>query len=100
MDDEVYIKNIKEFLQNYNKITDECFTQCVYTLAQSKLTDDEVSCANNCVQKATAVDKKCMQAFIEHQQQSVQRYVEEANQKSLVEQENTNILNETESKND
>lgn len=34
---------IKEFLQNYNKITDDCFSQCVYTLSQSRLTGDEVS---------------------------------------------------------
>jgi len=34
---------IKEFLQNYNKITDDCFSQCVYTLSQSRLTGEEVS---------------------------------------------------------
>lgn len=33
---------IKEFLQNYNKITDDCFSQCVYTLSHSRLTDEEV----------------------------------------------------------
>jgi hypothetical protein len=33
---------IKEFLQNYNKITDECFSQCVFTLSHSRLTEDEV----------------------------------------------------------
>jgi len=62
MDDEVQLKNvcfhiivfcytwfnssflfqIREFLQNYNKITDDCFSQCVYTLSHSRLTDEEV----------------------------------------------------------
>lgn len=37
-------------------------------------------CANNCVQKAKFVDQKCMQAFIEHQQTSMQKIMEEANQ--------------------
>lgn len=34
---------IKEFLQNYNKITDDCFSQCTYTFSHSRLTDDEVN---------------------------------------------------------
>lgn len=38
-------------------------------------------CASNCVQKAKFVDQKCMQAFIEHQQQSMQKFMEEASQK-------------------
>lgn len=33
---------IKDFLQNYNKITDDCFAQCTYTFSNSRLTDDEV----------------------------------------------------------
>lgn len=43
-------------------------------------------CANNCVQKSKFVDQKCMQAFIEHQQQSMQKLMEEASVKQ-VEQE-------------
>lgn len=38
-------------------------------------------CASNCVQKAKFVDQKCMQAFIEHQQQSMQKFMEEASLK-------------------
>lgn len=43
-------------------------------------------CASNCVQKAKFVDQKCMQAFIEHQQQSMQKFMEEANQKQAVQE--------------
>ncbi|KAL4091517.1 hypothetical protein QTP88_026193 [Uroleucon formosanum] len=81
MDEEVQLKNIKEFLQNYNKITDDCFSQCVYTLSQSRLTGEEALCASNCVQKSKFVDQKCMQAFIEHQQQSMQKIIEDSSQK-------------------
>ncbi|CAI6361872.1 unnamed protein product [Macrosiphum euphorbiae] len=81
MDEEVQLKNIKEFLQNYNKITDDCFSQCVYTLSQSRLTGEEALCASNCVQKSKFVDQKCMQAFIEHQQQSMQKFIEDSSQK-------------------
>ncbi|CAH1736434.1 mitochondrial import inner membrane translocase subunit Tim9 [Aphis gossypii] len=88
MDEEIQLKNIKEFLQNYNKITDDCFSQCVYTLSQSRLTGEEALCASNCVQKSKFVEQKCMQAFIEHQQQSMQKFVEESSQKQA-EQENT-----------
>ncbi|KAF0770440.1 mitochondrial import inner membrane translocase subunit Tim9 [Aphis craccivora] len=88
MDEEIQLKNIKEFLQNYNKITDDCFSQCVYTLSQSRLTGEETLCASNCVQKLKFVEQKCMQAFIDHQQQSMQKFVEEASQKQA-EQENT-----------
>jgi len=80
MDEEVQLKSIKEFLQNYNKITDDCFSQCVYTFSHSRLTHEEALCASNCVQKSKYVDQKCMQAFIEHQQQSMQKFTEEANQ--------------------
>lgn len=37
---------IREFLQSYNKITDNCFSQCVYTLSHSRLTDEEVKIKN------------------------------------------------------
>jgi hypothetical protein len=43
-------------------------------------------CASNCVQKAKFVDQKCMQAFIEHQQQSMQKFMEEANQKQATQE--------------
>ncbi|XP_060874719.1 mitochondrial import inner membrane translocase subunit Tim9-like [Metopolophium dirhodum] len=100
MDEEVQLKNIKEFLQNYNKITDDCFSQCVYTLSQSRLTGEEALCASHCVQKSKFVDQKCMQAFIEHQQQSMQKFIEDSSQKQA-EQEaavvDSNIL-DTENK--
>lgn len=41
----------------------------------------QAACASNCVQKAKFVEQKCMQAFIEHQQQSMQKFMEEAAQK-------------------
>lgn len=41
--DTYFCFQIKEFLQSYNKITDDCFTQCVYTLSQSRLTGEEVN---------------------------------------------------------
>lgn len=49
-------------------------------------------CASNCVQKAKFVDQKCMQAFIEHQQQSMQKFMEEASLKQT-EQETVNDSN-------
>ncbi|VVC42034.1 Tim10/DDP family zinc finger [Cinara cedri] len=84
MDDEVQLKSIREFLQNYNKITDDCFSQCTYTFSHSRLTDDEATCASYCVQKAKFVEQKCMQAFIEHQQSMQIKFMEEASQNQAV----------------
>lgn len=56
-------------------------------------------CASNCVQKAKFVDQKCMQAFIEHQQQSMQKFMEEASQKQAQQETDTAESNNVETEN-
>lgn len=55
------------------------------------------------MQKAKFVEQKCMQAFIEHQQQSMQKFMEEASQKQaeqdgVIEPNNISNISDTENK--
>lgn len=50
------------------------------------------------MQKAKFVEQKCMQAFIEHQQQSMQKFMEEAAQKQTEQEVVDSNITDTENK--
>ncbi|XP_050075927.1 mitochondrial import inner membrane translocase subunit Tim10B [Anopheles maculipalpis] len=58
------LRNIKDFLQLYNKITDMCFNSCVDNLYGRDLTREEISCADNCVLKFTNVNQRLLKVYV------------------------------------
>ncbi|XP_049540883.1 mitochondrial import inner membrane translocase subunit Tim10B [Anopheles darlingi] len=58
------MRNIKDFLQLYNRITDLCFNSCVDNLFGRDLTHQEISCADNCVSKFTNVNQRLLQVYM------------------------------------
>uniref|UniRef100_A0A182NJW6 Peptidase S1 domain-containing protein n=1 Tax=Anopheles dirus TaxID=7168 RepID=A0A182NJW6_9DIPT len=58
------LRNIKDFLQLYNKITDMCFNSCVDNLFGRDLTREEISCADNCVLKFTNVNQRLLGVYV------------------------------------
>ncbi|XP_058120810.1 mitochondrial import inner membrane translocase subunit Tim10B [Anopheles ziemanni] len=58
------LRNIKDFLQLYNRITDLCFNSCVDNLFGRDLTREEISCADNCVLKFTNVNQRLLKVYV------------------------------------
>ncbi|XP_041769514.1 mitochondrial import inner membrane translocase subunit Tim10B [Anopheles merus] len=71
------LRNIKDFLQLYNKITDMCFNSCVDNLFGRDLTREEVSCADNCVLKFTNVNQRLLKVYVGVQSDINQRRLAE-----------------------
>uniref|UniRef100_A0A182RCL9 Zf-Tim10_DDP domain-containing protein n=1 Tax=Anopheles funestus TaxID=62324 RepID=A0A182RCL9_ANOFN len=71
------LRNIKDFLQLYNKITDMCFNACVDNLYGRDLTREEISCADNCVLKFTNVNQRLLKVYVGVQSDINQRRMAE-----------------------
>uniref|UniRef100_A0A3F2YWL7 Mitochondrial import inner membrane translocase subunit n=1 Tax=Anopheles epiroticus TaxID=199890 RepID=A0A3F2YWL7_9DIPT len=71
------LRNIKDFLQLYNKITDMCFNSCVDNLFGRDLSREEISCADNCVLKFTNVNQRLLKVYVDVQSDINQRRMAE-----------------------
>ncbi|KAL8616799.1 hypothetical protein ACOMHN_017836 [Nucella lapillus] len=60
-------RTMKEFLELYNKIVDQCFGRCVSNFNQAKASGDELHCIDTCVDKSINFNQRHMMVFVEHQ---------------------------------
>ncbi|XP_053957815.1 mitochondrial import inner membrane translocase subunit Tim10B [Anastrepha ludens] len=79
------LRNLKDFLTLYNKVTELCFSRCVETLYERDLTDSENTCIDRCVVKFARFNQKMMNVYVEVQSDINQKRIQEleANQKQL-----------------
>lgn len=82
------LRNLKDFLGLYNKVTELCFSSCVDNFFARDLTQDEIRCAENCVGKFTNTNQRLLQVYMGVQGEINQRRLEEveAQQAKLVEE--------------
>ncbi|KAL1493075.1 hypothetical protein ABEB36_011208 [Hypothenemus hampei] len=90
------VRNFKDFLQLYNKMTEMCFQRCIINLNLRKLDTEELKCVEDCAQKFISYNNKLMQNFVKAQSEIVNRRIKEAeNQQMQIENnqelENTNL---------
>jgi len=64
------IKQFKEFLTTYNRITEECFASCINDFTTRKVLSDESRCSVHCLQKYLKATARISQRFQEHLQQT------------------------------
>lgn len=64
------IRQFREFLQSYNKITEICFADCVNDFTSRKVSGKENECSTNCLQKYLKATTRISQRFQEHLQQN------------------------------
>ncbi|CAD6991686.1 mitochondrial import inner membrane translocase subunit Tim10B [Ceratitis capitata] len=85
------LRNLKDFLTLYNKVTELCFSRCVETLYERDLTNSESACIDRCVTKFARFNQKMMNVYVEVQSEINQRRMEEleANQKQLEQAKST-----------
>ena len=72
------LRNFREFLETYNKISETCFNRCVVNLHQRSLTEEESQCADICTERNVLVNHKVLQAFMVEQPKMNEKKIEEA----------------------
>jgi len=76
------LRNMKDFLLTYNKLSEKCFKDCIINLNNRSLTDEEGLCAEVCVTKAMNLNHRSMQVYLVEQPKITQKKVEEAEQQA------------------
>ncbi|KAI0224616.1 Mitochondrial import inner membrane translocase subunit Tim9 [Lamellibrachia satsuma] len=66
---ETTMKQFREFLLSYNKLSEMCFTDCVHDFTTRKVLDSEQSCTTNCMDKYLKITQRISQRFQETQMQ-------------------------------
>jgi len=61
------IRTFKDFLANYNKLSEICFTDCVWDLTTRKVLKSEDTCALNCAEKYLKMNQRISTRFQEFQ---------------------------------
>ncbi|XP_014224959.1 mitochondrial import inner membrane translocase subunit Tim10 B-like [Trichogramma pretiosum] len=93
------IRNFRDFLMIYNKISDTCFTSCANSFMTREVEPDEAACVESCAKKYILTNHRMMKVFIEAQAQIVQRRIEEMNAAQQTEAANNSAPNELASNN-
>ncbi|XP_026763822.1 mitochondrial import inner membrane translocase subunit Tim9-like [Galleria mellonella] len=61
------IKTFKDFLTQYNKLSELCFNDCVHDFTSRKLRSSEDKCTVNCMEKYLRTNQRVSQRFHEFQ---------------------------------
>ncbi len=67
MADGEQIRAFKDFLSNYNKLSEHCFTDCVWDFTTRKVSKGEENCAMNCAEKYLKANQRISTRFQEFQ---------------------------------
>ncbi|CAJ1074932.1 mitochondrial import inner membrane translocase subunit Tim9 [Xyrichtys novacula] len=60
------IKQFKEFLGTYNKVTENCFMDCVKDFTTREVKAEESSCSESCLQKYLKMTQRISMRFQEY----------------------------------
>jgi import inner membrane translocase subunit TIM9 len=67
------IKQFKDFLINYNRLTEQCFNDCVFDFTSRTLASKEDNCSNHCVEKFLKLNMRISQRFQEFQMMAAEK---------------------------
>ncbi|XP_067888858.1 mitochondrial import inner membrane translocase subunit Tim10 B isoform X1 [Heterodontus francisci] len=76
------IRNLRDFLLVYNKMTESCFNKCVTNLNYRTVTLAEESCINNCAGKLIHTNHRLMSAYVQLMPTIVQKRISDYEAKS------------------
>ena len=72
------LRNFREFLETYNKISETCFKRCIVDLHHRTLTTEETQCADLCTERNVVVNHKVLQAFMVEQPKINEQKIKDA----------------------
>ena len=61
------IRTFKDFMANYNKLSEICFSDCVWDFTTRKVLNGESNCALNCAEKYLKMNQRISTRFQEFQ---------------------------------
>lgn len=61
------IRTIKDFMSNYNKLSEICFRDCVWDFTGRSVSRQESTCALNCAEKYLKLNQRISTRFQEFQ---------------------------------
>jgi len=61
------IKTFRDFMSNYNKLSEICFEDCVWDFTTRKVLNKESTCALNCAEKYLKMNQRVSARFQEFQ---------------------------------
>ncbi|XP_063858256.1 mitochondrial import inner membrane translocase subunit Tim9-like isoform X2 [Scylla paramamosain] len=64
---EMQVKQFRDFLVQYNKLSENCFNACVWDFTSRSVRANEENCTQNCVEKYTKVTQRISERFQELQ---------------------------------
>lgn len=84
------VRNMKEFLELYNKLTEMCFQRCISNFNNRGLSNDEDACVNGCVDRYVKFNQRVMLTFMEFQNAKQEAAVKEM-EKAIAEGRTPNV---------
>ncbi|XP_023339156.1 mitochondrial import inner membrane translocase subunit Tim10 B [Eurytemora carolleeae] len=76
--DEDGLRNFKDFLLTYNKLSEACFNTCILNFNSRNLTSEEVGCADVCVSKSLNFNNKAVAVYMVEQPRHTEKRMKEA----------------------
>ena len=73
MDKSEQIKSYKDFLTNYNKLSELCFNDCIWDFTTEKIWKGEKNCSLNCAEKFLKATQEILPRYMELQTLAVQK---------------------------
>ncbi|KAI1903455.1 hypothetical protein AGOR_G00027370 [Albula goreensis] len=82
MEEQQQLRNLRDFLLVYNRMTEICFQRCTSNLNYRNLTMDEERCVDSCAGKLIRSNHRLMGTYVQLMPGIVQRRLEEMEAKS------------------
>ncbi|KHN73517.1 Mitochondrial import inner membrane translocase subunit Tim9 [Toxocara canis] len=64
---ETDLKTFRDFLIQYNSVTEQCFAQCITDMTTRSVSEREEKCCSNCLDKFLKMTQRLSLRFQEHQ---------------------------------
>ncbi|XP_041863778.1 mitochondrial import inner membrane translocase subunit Tim10 B [Melanotaenia boesemani] len=82
MDHDQQLRNLRDFLLVYNRMTEICFQRCSSNFNYRNLTMDEEQCVDSCAGKLIRSNHRLMSTYVQLMPRMVQRRMEEMESKA------------------
>ncbi|XP_076876208.1 mitochondrial import inner membrane translocase subunit Tim10 B [Brachyhypopomus gauderio] len=82
MDTDGQLRNLRDFLMVYNRMTEICFQRCTSNFNYRSLTMDEERCVDSCAGKLIRSNHRLMGTYVKLMPAMVQRRLEELESKA------------------
>jgi len=76
--DSTQVKTFRDFLQNYNRVSEVCFRACIWDFTTRTIKDKEEKCTTACVEKYLKANHRVSQRFQEMQMTQNEHLIQQA----------------------